>query len=70
MAVAHIERVLVDELQTLLCNPKFTKKDLLEWSTAPILPALGEIAVEVQALDMTWYCCVPASADKRKKKGA
>ena len=61
-----IEREILTELKKTLCNSKLRMKDLYEWSSGPVTPRDGEIAVDVQALDMTWHCCVPAAADKRK----
>ena len=62
-----IEREILAELKKTLCNSKLRMKDLYEWSSAPVRLEEGEIAVEVKCLDMTWYCCVPANTDKRKK---
>ena len=61
-----IERELCDTLKKTLCNSRFRLKDLLEWSIQPVNVRNGEAAVEVKMLGTTWYCCVPASTDKRK----
>ena len=61
-----LERGILAELKTILCNSKLRMKDLYEWSSGPVTPRDGEIAVDVKVFDMTWHCCVPASADKRK----
>ena len=62
----RIERELCDSLKKLLCNSKFRLKDLYEWSSKPVTPREGEVAVDVEMFGTTWYCCVPASVDKRK----
>lgn len=63
---SQLEREILAKLQKTLCNSKLRMKDLLEWSSANITPHDGEILVEVHLDGATWYCCVPAGADKRK----
>lgn len=65
MSRQEIERAILEALKTTLGNKKLRLKDLMEWSNGWPTPQDGEILVEVEALDMTWRCCVPASADKR-----
>ena len=62
----QLERDILTELKKTLCNSKLRMKDLYEWSSGPVKPRDGEIAVDVKLYDMTWHCCLPASADKRK----
>ena len=62
----QLERDILTELKKTLCNSKLRLKDLYEWSSGPVAPRDGEIAVEVKLYDMVWHCFVPASADKRK----
>ena len=61
-----LEREILAQLKKTLCNSKLRIKDLLEWSSGHVTPHDGEILVEVKLHDMTWRCCVPAGADKRK----
>ena len=63
--ITQLERDIVQELKKTLRNSKFRLKDLLEWSSAPVTPREGEIAVDVVVLGTTWHCCVPAGTDKR-----
>ena len=67
MSQSTIERAILTELKKILCNNKLRMKDLYEWSSGPVKAQKDETAIEIRCLDMTWFCCVPTSADKRKK---
>ena len=63
---SDLERSILAELKTLLCNRKLRMKDLYEWSSGPVTPRAGEIAVDVKLYNTVWHCCVPESAEKRQ----
>ena len=67
MAMARIERSIVEQLRGVLNYRGLRLKDLQEWSTGPIQPHDGEIVLRLEGLGVT--AAVKAECDKRKPTG-
>lgn len=63
MSIASLEKEIVAHVQVLVCNPKFKRKDIMEWSTGEVTPAADEVTVYDDILRVT--VCLKKTADKR-----
>ena len=45
MSLATVERSIVEEVRELINFRGFRKKDLMEWSSGPVVPEEGEVAL-------------------------
>lgn len=63
MSIALLEKEIVEHVRVLVCNPKFKRKDLMEWSTGEVIPAADEVTVYDDLLKLT--VCLKKSMDKR-----
>lgn len=68
MSMKSLERVIINELRTLVKNPKLRLKDLLEWSTSEgaVDNNLqgGEVKVHLPGIGV--WCAIAKEHDRRE----
>lgn len=66
MTTHDVTRASWHEAREVLNNPKLRLKDILEWSTGPIVEIDGETAIKLPTLGV--WVAVPKAADRRGRQ--